>query len=130
MENCMIAAIHARLNTKAVDRALQTQAAVGWPGAGSRSAAGVDAEVRPTIARSCAVVQETRTWAGTGRFYTDSPHTAPWLVYAQAARRAPGGTSTRARGPHSRTAGNNWRSVFPWAERNTLPWAYERWRGL
>ena len=39
----MIAAIHARLNTKAVDRALHTQAAVVWPGAGSRSAAGVDA---------------------------------------------------------------------------------------
>jgi hypothetical protein len=26
MENCMIAAIYARLNTKAIDRALQTQA--------------------------------------------------------------------------------------------------------
>jgi len=30
------------------------------------------------------------------------------------------------RGPRTQTAQNSWRTVFPWDERNTLQWAYER----
>ena len=57
----MIAAIYARLNTKAVDRALQTQADKLC-----RLVQGVDVlpaltqDLTSTVARSCAVVRETR----------------------------------------------------------------------
>jgi len=43
-------------------------------------------------ARSCVVVQETRTWARTGTFYTDSLHAALWTWFARTAMREPGGT--------------------------------------
>jgi hypothetical protein len=56
----------------------------------------------------------------TDRSYTDSPRTVPWRVFARAARREPGGTSTRARGLCSRTAENSWCIIVPWNEPNIL----------
>lgn len=57
----MIAAIYARLNTRAVDRALQTQAdKLCSLAQGVEVLPALTQEVRSTVARSRAVVQETR----------------------------------------------------------------------
>jgi hypothetical protein len=70
-------------------------------------------EVRSTVAS--AVVQEPSAcaWAGTDMSYRDSPYTAPWPGFAQAARLETVGTSSLVMELRSQTAGNNWRSVFP-----------------
>ena len=61
------------------------------------------------------VGQETRI-AGTGRFYTDSLEPSR----GSAARQGCSCTSTLATGPRTQTAGNSWRTVFPWDEGNAL----------
>jgi hypothetical protein len=70
-------------------------------------------EVSSTVAS--AVVQEPSAcaWAGTDTSYRDSPYTAPWPGFAQAARLETVGNSSLVMELRSQTAGNNWRSVFP-----------------